>query len=595
MIQQESVNNELNVLRNDPQPSTGTLSIVPGSFPANTGNGTLTLGLNGSGQQVLFYTPNGGANPFTGIDTFTYTVTNGIDVSMPATVQVFVTAKDPRLVDDTFVMVGDVASNPAPRPISLTMDVLRNDVNTPSAPISLGTFTQPVYPPNVVVTGPTVSRSGNNLVITPPTGFVGTVQFQYFVTDTDPNTDNSKPGVVTVEVTNNPSPPLAPPDSQYVAILSLEVVDPRDVVLGTPGFRIDRGETFSVRIFSEDIRNGRTNADAGVEAAFLDLLYDRNFVAVDFVGANPNIVFSPLYTLDQNAIVNSPEGVINELGAAHNRITGGSAPVGLGKKLVATVKFDANAAGSFVFRADPAEDAQERSEILLAEDVGEQEPIPAEDRFVYLIPSTTVTISEPGAPEFINERDALDVNADTRITAFDALAIINDLNQNGIRPLRDYDLASAGELPPSFYVDTNNDGMITAFDAIRVINWLNANPISGGEETGSGGEFFAAASAPESSGGEFVEASSESNAGSGPVFGPLQSHTISRSTNEKLSPRSSSQQDDSALLYLTAVDQLMSAGEDDSDSGSANSEEESLTDWLNFGGRLKGSSNMKNR
>lgn len=609
LIKQESANNELNVLRNDPLPNTGTLSIVAGSFPAVTANGgTLTLGVNISGKQVLFYTPRGGINPFTGIDTFTYTVTNGTDTSLPATVQVFVTAKDPRPVDDTFVMVGNVPSNPNPQPVSLAMNVLanENDVNTPSAPISIGGFTQPVYPVGTVLTGPTVAQNGSNLVITPPTGFVGTVQFQYTVTDTDPSTVDAV-ATVTVEVTANPSPPAAAPDSQYVAIISLRVVDARGFVLGVdPGFRVDRGEVFRVEAYSEDIRPGGSAADRGVEAAFLDLLYDRNFVAVNFNGIDPDVDFvdhkgtaDPSddvtnYNADQNKIINSPEGVVNELGGAHLKISNPpEPPLGLGKKLIASVGFDANAAGTIIFRADPAEDSQDRTQILLAPAVGSQIPIAADDKVVFMIPSLPVTIKEPGAPEYINTRDALDVNADSRITAFDALAIINDLNTRGARSLREYNLATAGELPPAYFVDVNNDGQMTAFDAIQVITWLNIH--GAGEATGgSGGEFVAAASAPSSaSGGEFVEST---GGNSNPVIGPLPSVTTSRAAAEKATQRVSGQHDDSNLLYLAAVDQLMASGNKDNDSqNSAQAEEESLSEWLSYGGRLRGQSTAKSR
>jgi hypothetical protein len=135
--------------------------------------------------------------------------------------------------------------------------------------------------------------------------------------------------------------------------------------------------------------------------------------------------------------------------------------------------------------------------------------------------------------------------------------------------------------------------MMTAFDAIRVINWLNQH--GAGEATGSGGEFIAPLSTPSGgSGGESIE-SSELGASSNLVIGPLPSVTTTRSATVKESPRVSSQQNDSNLLYLTAVDQLMAAGNQDDDHSAAHSEEESLSDWLSFGGRLRGPSTAKNR
>lgn len=69
-----------------------------------------------------------------------------------------------------------------------------------------------------------------------------------------------------------------------------------------------------------------------------------------------------------------------------------------------------------------------------------------------------------------------DVNADGRLTAFDALAVINDLNLRGPRSLiNEAAGTSASEGPTSggAFVDVNNDNRVTAFDALQVINRLN--------------------------------------------------------------------------------------------------------------------------
>jgi hypothetical protein len=89
----------------------------------------------------------------------------------------------------------------------------------------------------------------------------------------------------------------------------------------------------------------------------------------------------------------------------------------------------------------------------------------------------------------------VDVNNDTNVTAFDALAIINYLNSTGAGPV-----PTTGS-PPPFY-DVNSDNFITAFDALAVINYLNENfPTSqsqAGESTaGAAGESTEQASARE--------------------------------------------------------------------------------------------------
>jgi hypothetical protein len=77
-----------------------------------------------------------------------------------------------------------------------------------------------------------------------------------------------------------------------------------------------------------------------------------------------------------------------------------------------------------------------------------------------------------------NPVQPLDANGDNRITAFDALAVINFLNLHGVSndPLG---------LRMTAHLDVNGDGKISAFDALGVINYLNLHPTgspdSGGE------------------------------------------------------------------------------------------------------------------
>lgn len=619
LIKQESTNNVLDVLRNDPAPSGGrTLTIVPGSFPSNTGNGTLTLGVVG-GRDVLIYTPRGGTNPYTGRDTFTYRVTDGTEISDPAMVLIEVTPKDPRAVDDTYSFVGDVPSNPAPSPVQVTLNVTANDVTTPSAPVSIVGFTQPPGLPG------SITQVGNNLVFTAPVGFVGTVQFNYTIDDaetggvTAPSTAE-----VTLQATNPPPVPGGQPvpDSQYKAQLSVEVVDARGNLRGTPGFRVDVNEVFYVNVYSQDLRLGGTEDTRGVEAAFLDLLYDRNLVAVNLVETSPG-VFQPdfsyveripapppaNYDFDRNGFINAPEGIINELGGVHNRPEIGppgsgivEPPLGTGKKFVVSVGFDALAAGTAVFQPDPAEDAAERSAILLApEVVNPPDPVLAEDDEVFLIASAPIMITTTGFPEFINTQNSFDVNADRSITAFDALQVINELNVRGVRSLHTIDLASAGEMPPAYYVDTNNDGRLSAFDALGVINWLNTHPVGSGTGAGedtSGGEFVEPLSAPagdNGSGGEYIgpEDGSEGDNGlNSPLLFNLAGDNSSDSGDADSADAPAEPNTIGPLLDRlrnAAIDELMAAagGDDERRDGNGRSHQPAAEFMREFGGRLR--------
>lgn len=61
------------------------------------------------------------------------------------------------------------------------------------------------------------------------------------------------------------------------------------------------------------------------------------------------------------------------------------------------------------------------------------------------------------------------------------MAIINDLNVNGIHP------APTGGFTGAPFLDVDANGSITAFDALQIINWLNLNPVAGSPAIGDGG------------------------------------------------------------------------------------------------------------
>lgn len=86
-------------------------------------------------------------------------------------------------------------------------------------------------------------------------------------------------------------------------------------------------------------------------------------------------------------------------------------------------------------------------------------------------------IQQPTTNGFTNVNNPLDVNNDGKISAFDALVIINELNLNG-GPLA----APAGGFIRAPFLDVNGNGQITAFDALQVINYLNLHPLVGASE-----------------------------------------------------------------------------------------------------------------
>ncbi len=100
---------------------------------------------------------------------------------------------------------------------------------------------------------------------------------------------------------------------------------------------------------------------------------------------------------------------------------------------------------------------------------------PLEDRRLLdagLGPAVTETATPSAAVSpWKNPLLALDVNHDTRVTALDALTVINRILNSGIGALPAPDTN-----PPQFYYDTNGDGYLSPLDALRVINRLNSPP-----------------------------------------------------------------------------------------------------------------------
>src|SRR5262249_17476456 len=154
----------------------------------------------------------------------------------------------------------------------------------------------------------------------------------------------------------------------YQAELDVNILDP---ITGQPISAVTQGDQFLVRVTSHDLRPGGSAVNRGVEAAYLDLLFNRNFVAPVAYASNPlgfAINFdsnppsppaapgTPTYTIQQLAFFNSPApGEINEAGGTHNSVGSG---VGTGNVAVFTVLMQAIAStpvGSpLVVAGDPA-------------------------------------------------------------------------------------------------------------------------------------------------------------------------------------------------------------------------------------------------
>jgi hypothetical protein len=132
---------------------------------------------------------------FVGNDTFTYQIQDLRGATATGTVTVTVVNRPP-------VAIGDTASTPFNTPV--TINVLQNDSDPDGHALSLS--------PTPVVSGPalgaTVTVSGNSLIYTPPSGFVGTDTFTYEMQD---SYGAKARATVSVSIINRP--PTAVPDT----------------------------------------------------------------------------------------------------------------------------------------------------------------------------------------------------------------------------------------------------------------------------------------------------------------------------------------------------------------------------------------------
>jgi PKD repeat protein len=149
-------------------------------------NGTVTFT-----DTMVTYTPNA---DFNGSDSFTYTITDNVNESSTANVDVTVNPVNdaPTAMDDAYTVIVDSTDN--------ALDVLANDQD-----VDLPADIQAIFS----VTGPSPSEgavvnNGTDLSFTPASGFTGTTQFSYTMQDSG---ELQSTAVVTVEVTLEYLPP----------------------------------------------------------------------------------------------------------------------------------------------------------------------------------------------------------------------------------------------------------------------------------------------------------------------------------------------------------------------------------------------------
>ena len=172
------------VLGNDSDPDLDTLTAA---VAANPTKGSIALNKDGS----FIYTPNAG---FFGTDTFTYTVSDGIVNSAPATVTVNVNNNPPTANSDSYTTAFNTGLNVT------GFGVLINDTDLDNDPLTAILVTNPA-------TGSIALNANGSFVYTPNAGFAGTDSFTYKAND-----GKADSAIVTASiiVNNPPTPPTTP-------------------------------------------------------------------------------------------------------------------------------------------------------------------------------------------------------------------------------------------------------------------------------------------------------------------------------------------------------------------------------------------------
>ncbi len=573
-IQLNSVNNVLNVLRNDfgssvdPTPDIVDDFNDPGNTKPTSQGGTVTF----QGPNLpLLYTPRPG---FTGADTFSYTITaTGSPTNSTATVTVNVSPSNPIAVDDIYQFNSGATG--------VDVFVLANDIASLNQQIRVkaGTVVSLTSPnPTSLIR----SASGDRLVFS-ANGFTGTVKYQYTIEDNDPTTADST-AVVTIQVTPAPTTPAA----SHAAIFRTLYVpaDANGNPIGGPTTSIDMSVSpyFLVRLLVQDPAGtpaGFPNT-TGVESAYVDFLISEIqkanplaalVVPVEEQDGTFNIQFASQFGLGQfeSADFSTP-GVVNEIGASHSA-TIPPAGLGNGEFLVMSVLFQALQNGRVVVQADHADSAQLPLALFDPAATPFPGPIQVADERIFIQPAQELVITgAAGSPEgeFTNLRNFFDVNADEIVNTIDILMIVNDLTLNGPRSLNQFAIALAGVLPEGF-LDTNLDSIVNTLDILGIVNYLTARGafvVPPGAEGEGSGDAFAGLAAEGEGGGATAFLAAAALAESAPAVDPAEMALAMLATEqnqsvEKEAPASDESEDEVVTLSTATASGGDSVANDD--------------------------------
>jgi VCBS repeat-containing protein len=212
------------------------------TLESNVSHGRLKLESNG----LFTYRPDG---QFGGVDTFTYTVSDGIHTVGPATVTIEVTAAEshaPEAVEDAYSLSEDTTFT-----VSRSGGLLANDTDADEDPLYANLVSAPEHGTL------TMGRYGS-FTYTPDANFNGTDQFTYVASDLD---GKSVPTIVTLTVEAVNDAPVSTGDIYSMAEDEVLTIDAAAGVLAND-VDVD-GDTLTVHLVQEPSHGSVTLAEDG--------------------------------------------------------------------------------------------------------------------------------------------------------------------------------------------------------------------------------------------------------------------------------------------------------------------------------------------
>ena len=425
----------LDVLRNDFGSSNGGPTLVfPAVNPIVTDQGGSASVNLATGR--IFYTPDDG---FTGTDTFDYEVTDGAGNFDSGTVTVHVQPRfvNPEAIDDYQVILDTTVGG------ETDIAVLENDIQGAFPPLSIVSWTDGNHGDVVL--------DGDNLT--------------YVRTDSDPYTLDTFTYTVAGSAAGQPT------STATVTVQLGENVDTVEYIVealsplnGEPIQEVEEGDQFTIRVSVKDSRSTVTAADAGVYAAYVDMLYDADHLQVVPGSLDHGSIFTDIRR--GNTTV---PGLINETGGVQDGINQDETLFERGFDAMELFTVDviaiASTEGFTLLETDPVDVTPLHDTVVIA-------PEPASVPVLQIdYNSLELLISPPAEGESL-----LDTNRDGAVTPIDALGIINQLNEFGSGAVAEGE--STG-LDRAF--DVNRDSYVSPLDALAIINYLNDNIADTGE------------------------------------------------------------------------------------------------------------------